>query len=201
MQRGPRKEGVRAVGIDVDLDPRAHEARSHRAFRELQLQGPVGDAIVLADLPLLLNAQDLAEIDARNGGEGGALAGRRNGEAGVVLRQMDVADESVGRLDRRDPGALQCLHQAILKRLEGALRAPARLGRKSADRLDAQLRQRPADLGRTIAVDLAGLGSAEIGEPRSWPGLSRPSPRRRLNDQFDLGLAGGKRFRNEAFPF
>jgi hypothetical protein len=28
--------------------------------------------------------------------------------------------------------------------------------------LDAQLRQRPADLGRTAAVDLAGLGGAEI---------------------------------------
>jgi hypothetical protein len=34
--------------------------------------------------------------------------------------------------------------------------------RKSPDMLDAQLSQRPADLGRTAAVDLAGLGRAEI---------------------------------------
>ena len=30
----------------------------------------VGDAIVMADLPLLLDAQDVVEVDAGNGGEG-----------------------------------------------------------------------------------------------------------------------------------
>jgi hypothetical protein len=32
----------------------------------------VGDAIVMADLPLLLDAQDVVEVDAGNGGEGRA---------------------------------------------------------------------------------------------------------------------------------
>jgi hypothetical protein len=91
----PVKEGVRAVGIDMDLDPRLDEMRAHRAFRDLQLERPVGDAIVIAGLPPLLDAQDLVEVDAGNGRKGQALAGRLNGEAGVVGRQIEVADESV----------------------------------------------------------------------------------------------------------
>ena len=99
---GTMEEGVRAVRVDVDLDPRAHEMGPHRAFGDLELEGTVGDAIVGADLALLLDAQDLVEIDAWNGREGRALADRIDGEAGVVLRQIDVADESVGRLDVGD---------------------------------------------------------------------------------------------------
>jgi len=38
----------------------------------------------MADLALLLDAQDFVEIDARNGREGRALAGWIDGEAGVV---------------------------------------------------------------------------------------------------------------------
>jgi hypothetical protein len=144
---GPVEEGVRAVGIDVHLDPRAHEMRAHRALGDLQLQGPVGDAIVLADLALLLDAQDLVEIDPGDGREGRALAGRIDGETGVVVGKVDLADETVGRLDRRDPGELEFFHQAILKRLEGPLRPASRLGRESPDMLDAELRERPADLG------------------------------------------------------
>ena len=56
----PVEDGVGAVGIDVDLDPRLDEMRAHWAFGDLELERPVGDAIVLADLALLLDAQDLA---------------------------------------------------------------------------------------------------------------------------------------------
>ena len=125
----PMEDGVGAVGVDVDLDPRLDEMRPHRALRDLQLQGPVGDAIVVANLPLLFDAQDLVEIDARNGREGRALAGRIDGEAGVVVGQIDVADESVGRLDLRDPREPEFLDQTILKRPERALRTAPRLGR------------------------------------------------------------------------
>jgi hypothetical protein len=82
------EDGVRAVGIDVDLDP--------RLFRDLQFQRPVGDAIVVADLPLLLNARDLVEIDAGNGRESRALAGRLDRKARVVGWQVNLADEGVG---------------------------------------------------------------------------------------------------------
>ncbi len=33
----PMEEDVRAVGIDVDLDPRAHEMGPHRTFGDLEL--------------------------------------------------------------------------------------------------------------------------------------------------------------------
>jgi hypothetical protein len=37
---------------------------AHRTFADLEFQRPVGHAIVVADLALLLEAQDLVEIDA-----------------------------------------------------------------------------------------------------------------------------------------
>ena len=63
----PMEEGVGAIGIVMDLDPRLDEMRPHRAFRDLQLQRSVGHAIVVHDLALLLDAQDLVEVDAGNG--------------------------------------------------------------------------------------------------------------------------------------
>ena len=119
-----------AVGIDVDLDPRLDEMRAHWAFGDLELERPVGDAIVLADLALLLDAQDLVQIDARNGREGRALAGRIDGEAGVVLRQVDVLDEGVGRLDVGDGGELEFLRQPVLQRPERPFRSASGKGRR-----------------------------------------------------------------------
>ena len=133
------EESVRAVAVDVDPDPRLDEMGAHRRFRDLELERPVGDAVVVADLPLLLHAQDLVEIDARNGREGRALASGPHGEARVVRRQVDVPDEGVGLLNGRDPGEPELLDQTVLKRLEGALRPAARLGRERADVLDAEL--------------------------------------------------------------
>jgi hypothetical protein len=98
----PVKEGVRAVGIDAHLDPRAHEMGPRPALRDLQFQRPIRDAIVVADLALLLNAQDLVEVDAGNGGEGRALARWLNRKARIMGGQIDLAQERVGRLDGRD---------------------------------------------------------------------------------------------------
>jgi hypothetical protein len=69
------KEGVRSVGVNVDFHSRLDEMGPHRALRDLELQRPVGDAIVMADLALLLDAQDLAEVDAGDRREGRAFAG------------------------------------------------------------------------------------------------------------------------------
>jgi hypothetical protein len=103
---GSVEAGVGAVGVDADLDPRLDEVGPHWAFGDLQFQRPVGHAIVVHDLTLLLHAQDLIEIDARNGREGRAFAGRIDGEAGVVGGQKDLVDESVGRLGRGIPASL-----------------------------------------------------------------------------------------------
>ena len=75
----PVEKGVRSVGVrrSVDFHPRLDEMRPRRAFRDLELQRSVGHAIVMADLPLLLDAQDLVEVDAGNGREG-QLRGRGN---------------------------------------------------------------------------------------------------------------------------
>jgi hypothetical protein len=73
--------------------------RPHRALRDLELERAVGDAIVVADLSLLLDAQDLVEVDAGNGREGGAFACRRDREAGIVGGQVNLANEGVGRID------------------------------------------------------------------------------------------------------
>ena len=161
------KDGVRAVGIDVDLDPRLDEVRAHRAFGDLQFERAVGDAIVLADLPLLLDAQDLVEIDAGNGREGRAFASRIDGEARIMLRQIDLADESVGRLDVGYAGELELLDETILKRSERALRTAPGLRRIGPYMLDAQLRERPADLGRMTAIDLAAcFRGVKVMRPR-----------------------------------
>jgi len=123
------EEGAGAVGIDVHLDPRLDEMRAHRAFGDLQFQRPVGDAIVVADLALLLNAQDLAEVDAGDGREGRAFAGRLNRETGVVGGQIDLAEEGVGRLDLGYAGEPELLDQTILERAERSLGAASRTGR------------------------------------------------------------------------
>jgi hypothetical protein len=47
---GSVEEGVRAVGVDLDLDPRLNEVRAHWAFGDLQFQCSVGHAIVVHDL-------------------------------------------------------------------------------------------------------------------------------------------------------
>jgi hypothetical protein len=83
----------------VDLDPRLDEVRPQGALRDLQFERAVGHAVVVADLPFLLHAHDLVEVDAGNGREGRARLGRLDREAGVVGRQIDLADEGVRRLD------------------------------------------------------------------------------------------------------
>src|SRR5258708_29390018 len=64
---GSGEEGVGAVGVDVDLDPRLDEVRPHRAFGDLQFQRPLGHAIVVHDLTLLPHAHDLIAGVPRNG--------------------------------------------------------------------------------------------------------------------------------------
>jgi hypothetical protein len=74
----------------------------------------------MADLPLLLDAQDVVEVDAGNGGEGRAFAGRRNRETGVVGGQVDLAKEGVRRLDIGYAGKRERVDEPILQRPEGA---------------------------------------------------------------------------------
>ena len=112
----------------------------------------------MADLPLLLDAQDLAEVDARNGREGRALAGRLNRKARVMGGQVDFADEGVGRLDAGYAGEPELLDQTILERCEHPLRAASRLRRIGPDMLDSDPR----------AVTLGKAGGIPEGLDWRW---------------------------------
>jgi hypothetical protein len=109
------KDGVGAVGVEVDLDPRLDEMRPQRAWWDLQFQRPVGHAIVVLDLALLLNAQDLVEIHARNRREGRAGLGGGNGEARIMRGQIDLANVRIAAL-RSLPEQIACPAAMRLRR-------------------------------------------------------------------------------------
>src|SRR3546814_3470859 len=113
------------------------------------------DGVVVADPALVLNAQDLAPGAGAVGyeGRGGLLGG--DGEAGIVRGDVDLGEPAVGRLDLPDAGQPELLGQAVLECAEGPLGAAARLGRIGGDVLDAELGQRPADLGELALVHFA----------------------------------------------
>ena len=66
-------------------------------------------------------------------------------------------------LDGGDAGERELLGQAVLEGAERALGTPPRFGRVGRDVLDAELGERPADLGHLILGDLlARLGGEEV---------------------------------------
>jgi hypothetical protein len=62
--------GVRAVGVDMDLNQRFDECGRSGLSGICSFSVRYEDAIVVHDLALFLQAQDLIEIDAGNGSEG-----------------------------------------------------------------------------------------------------------------------------------
>jgi hypothetical protein len=93
------------------------------------------------------------------GGIGGECRLRmlgRDREARVVLGQVDLLEEPVGRLDGGDAGERQLLGQAVLQRAEGALGAPPRLGRTGREVLAPELGERTADLSDIRGSPVAG---------------------------------------------
>jgi hypothetical protein len=66
-------------------------------------------------------------------------------------------------MDRRFCEAIELVDQPVLQRPEHPFRAPSGLRRISADMLDPELLERPANLGQAIAIDLAaGLGGEKV---------------------------------------
>src|SRR4029077_7105595 len=70
---------------------------------------PVGDAIVVADLPLLLDAQDLVEVDALDRDESRAMAGRIGGEAARVGREVNFRMKALAASTVAIPASLSSL--------------------------------------------------------------------------------------------
>jgi hypothetical protein len=81
--------------------------------RDLQGEPVPRHAIVAADLPALLEAQDVGERPAGIGYEGRALFLGGYGEAGVVVGHELLLQIAVGGLDR-GPGEAQFRRQAVL---------------------------------------------------------------------------------------
>jgi hypothetical protein len=144
------------------------EVSPPRAGRDLQHHALEAHGVVTPDHTLLLVAQDLRQVDAADRHECAPRLGRVHGEASVVARHVLLGQEAVGRLNRRDPGVGQFVHQTALERAEHALAAPPRLRRVGRDVLDPELGQHPADLGERVLVHLgAGLRGVKV---RAAPG-------------------------------
>ena len=131
----------------MDLDPRLDEMGPHRAFGDLQFQRPVGDAIVMSDLPLLLDAQDLVGVDARDRRERRALAGRIPAALDDTVERVNITlprrvlrrlDEEA-RAARRDAlglhrqardGAMNSHQNRTASPVAGAVSSPSHITRR-----------------------------------------------------------------------
>ena len=67
------EDGMGAVVLLAHLDGRSDVMGPQRALRDLQPQTMEHDRVVVPDLTFLLDAQDLGQIDTRNGHEGCSL--------------------------------------------------------------------------------------------------------------------------------
>jgi hypothetical protein len=108
------EDGERGVRIASNLHPRLDVMGAHAALRQLQPQCRIRHSIVASDDAFLLDAQRLGE-EAGIGSNKDLLGKRRGlGEARIVLRQIDLADPSVGGLDVGDAGLLEFVASSIV---------------------------------------------------------------------------------------
>jgi hypothetical protein len=75
---------------------------SERAFGDLEFEGVEGDAIVVSNLALFLQAENFGEINTGDGDEGCAFLFGLAGEAIVVIGDEDLAQEGIGGCDVGD---------------------------------------------------------------------------------------------------
>ena len=141
------EDGEIAVGVVVHPDLGAHKMGPAGIGRDLQPASLPRHGVVGGHGALLLDRQDVAPLALGDRHEGRAGLPRGNGEAGVVAGQIVLLEEAVGGLHGGDAGELQLLGQAVLKGAEGPFAAPAGLRRVGRDVLDAELGERPSDLG------------------------------------------------------
>lgn len=152
-----------SIVVLADPDSRLDEVRAQRARWDLQLQSVERHAIVITGLTFFLNAKYLAKIDRGDGDEGRAFLFSVHGKTPIVGGDVDIPNEGVGRLERDDRGHRQLFRQTVLQRLEQPFRAATRLRRIGRDVFDAEMIERPADLGQAGPIDLAaGLWRVKV---------------------------------------
>ena len=157
------KNRERSVVVLTDLDPRLDEMRPQGTRWNLKFQSIERHAIVVADLPLFLNAEDFPEIHARDGHKRAAFLFGLDGEARVMRRDIHIAQKRVGGLHCGDICQGQFFRQPILQCVEKPFRTTSRLWRIGRDMFDPQMIQGAPNLGQVCPVNLvAGLRRVEI---------------------------------------
>ena len=97
-----------AVGTGVDHDGGLNKVAPLTLLGDLQTEPPIARAVVVGHDAALTNAQPLLQI-AGKGNKGRSFLGGSDGELGIVLGTIDIAQIAVGRLRReiRSPWRLQ----------------------------------------------------------------------------------------------
>src|SRR2546425_12563666 len=135
----------------ADEDAQARTGAATRLLGDLERHAGSRDDSVASHDALLLDAEDLIEIGAGEGHEGGGGIGRRPGEFGVEAGEEAVAEIAIGRGNGGDAGQAELVHEAALQRAIGALAASAGLRRIAEDVFDAQAGEGATHLGRGAA--------------------------------------------------
>src|SRR4029453_15467313 len=100
QQPRPMEHCQATVWILTHFDPRLDVVSADPAFRQLEPDTLIGEGVVARHDPLLLDAQDLSKVCRIDSDEGTLGELRRPGEAGIMVGQIDLADEAVGGFDK-----------------------------------------------------------------------------------------------------
>jgi hypothetical protein len=112
----------------VEADPDLDLVAAVPVRRDWQAQPLKGHAVVAADDPLMVLAEDLVDVGGQQGDEGAAGFPCRFGERGIIGGSIDLLQVAVGRLHGGDAVIGQLLDQAVLVGFEHALISVRRLG-------------------------------------------------------------------------
>src|SRR4051812_2186100 len=156
------EHGEAAVRVCVNAHRHLDEVAPVALLGDLQHAPRVADRVVVPHHTLLLDAQDVVE-HAHERQKGRPRLGGRDREAGVVARDVHGGEPAVGGRDRGEPLLAQERRQPALKGPEQPLHATPALRAVARDVRDAELLERPPDLGEAGLVHrLPGLTGVEV---------------------------------------
>ncbi len=172
----PDGEGAIEMGVEVHAQP--GEAAAAWAGRELDEAPGQLERVIVLDRAAVLETADLVEVGS---GRGASPRGLRMcgglGEADIVAREKPSKGAGCCG-EGGDLGKAEFDHKAILEGAEEAFNPTLRLRGVGPDPLDAQVAERPPDLG-------LARGSAELFVEGKW------SAGIRTKDAMAIGVHGG----------
>ncbi len=150
-----------SVQMFVERDAALGEGITPGGRRDLPASVAELHAVIVAHRALMLDGEDAVELIPEVGDESGPLSSRSNRPGAVMERDPGVLQEGIGCLQGGDSGQAQFLGQPALPGFPEAFHASPGLGGVGGDELDADLGQRPFNLG--WAGGLLGLMRASAG--------------------------------------